>query len=243
MKKYSRKYIGQKFITNEDYTAEVIDGGSKAGDCTCKIEDHIFECQVDNLKKGVYKYPFHPSVHGKGYIGVGEYKTSINGKHTKVYQVWRSMLRRVYDEKYLIKYPTYRNATICKEWHNFQVFAKWVSEESNFREGWQLDKDLMSKDTKGYSPETCTFISQKLNSFLANNRLTNTSGTTGVIWLKRDKKWWCRICIDGENKNLGYFKDKQEAANVYMEARAIEVEKLKELYKDTLPKEILEKIR
>ena len=89
MKKYSRNSIGRKFITNESlggYEVEVIDGGSKRLYCTARIKDYIFECQVSALKRGVCKYPFHPSVHGKGYLGVGDYKVGINGKHTKEYE-------------------------------------------------------------------------------------------------------------------------------------------------------------
>jgi len=89
------------------------------------------------------------------------------------------MLRRCYDPKSHIKHPTYKNVTVCKEWHNFQVFAEWF--EAQHKEEWyELDKDLLSRDNKIYSPETCLLIPCSLNSFLPNSQTNNTSGYTGV---------------------------------------------------------------
>ena len=83
MKRYNRKHINEVYTTNEGYECKVIDGGSKPNYCTCKIENYIFEANYDNVKRGKYKYPFFPSVYNVGYIGVGKYKTKINGKNTK----------------------------------------------------------------------------------------------------------------------------------------------------------------
>ena len=42
-----------------------------------------------------------------------------------------------------------------------------------------------------------------------------TSKYKGVCWNKRAKKFMASICIDGKNKNLGYFDDQVDAAKVY----------------------------
>jgi HNH endonuclease/AP2 domain len=39
----------------------------------------------------------------------------------------------------------------------------------------------------------------------------NTSGSKGVDYRKDKKKWRARICIRGIQRNLGYFKTKEEA--------------------------------
>tara|TARA_R100000231_G_scaffold43392_1_gene37706 strand:+ start:199 stop:729 length:531 start_codon:yes stop_codon:yes gene_type:complete len=50
---------------------------------------------------------------------------------------------------------------------------------------------------------------------LASN---NTSGVTGVSWAKDIKKWLSMICLDGVNKNLGYFTNKEDAIQARKEA-------------------------
>ena len=53
--------------------------------------------QYGNFKNGKIKCPYERSVYGIGYIGEGEYKTKENGKPTRVYETWKSMLQRCYD--------------------------------------------------------------------------------------------------------------------------------------------------
>lgn len=46
-------------------------------------------------------------------------------------------------------------------------------------------------------------------------RSTNTSGYKGVHWDKHAHKWRARIVLDGYNKNLGLFDNREEAAAMY----------------------------
>jgi hypothetical protein len=64
-----------------------------------------------------------------------------------------------------------------------------------------------------------TFAQNSRNSFRQRN---NSSGFKGVSWLERDKRWTVWIHIDGQNRYLGSFQDKYEAAYAY-NRRAIEV--------------------
>lgn len=50
--------------------------------------------------------------------------------------------------------------------------------------------------------ENCRNESKKIN---------NTSGYTGVTWHKRAKKWLAQIMVQGKNRYLGLYKDKEEA--------------------------------
>ena len=49
-----------------------------------------------NFKKGNISCPYEKRVYGIGCLGEGEYKTRENGKHTRVYDTWHSMLERCY---------------------------------------------------------------------------------------------------------------------------------------------------
>lgn len=175
---YCRKYIGGEFKTNQGYTATVIDGGNKNNYCIIDINGWEKEVSVHHLKCGNIKYPYHPNLFGVGYIGDGEYKTKYNKKPSKAYQILHDMITRCYSRKYQIKKPSYKTCTVSKEWHNFQNFAKWF--DSNYMEGFVLDKDLLSSCKKIYSKETCVFIPHCLNSFMTNKKSSNKSECIGV---------------------------------------------------------------
>ena len=99
--KKNKKYdVGRKFKTNEGYEIEIVEKVDK------KRRRIRFEngCEVivfiHHIKTGKIKNPYHPSVYGAGYFGVGDYKARIDGKRTPEYGVWKNMLNRCYDEKY-----------------------------------------------------------------------------------------------------------------------------------------------
>ena len=105
------------------------------------------------------------NVYGVGYIGVGKYKSTEKGKATRCYKTWSHMLERCYDKKYHKKESTYIDCIVCEEWHNFQNFAKWY--EENYyeveNEKMNLDKDILFKGNKIYSPQTCIFVPNRIN--------------------------------------------------------------------------------
>lgn len=120
----------------------------------------------DNFKNGKIKCPYEPRAYGVGYIGEGKYKPLENEKPTRSYSTWQHMLMRCYSEEYQIKKPSYVDCSVCNEWHNFQNFAEWY-EENYYEisgEKMQLDKDILFKGNKIYSPDTCIFVPIKVNA-------------------------------------------------------------------------------
>jgi len=241
--KYNRPHIGEIHTTNSGLTCKVIDGGSKPHYCTIQIENWTNEVRYNAVKGGRIKYPYQPNVYGVGYVGEGKYPKYVNNKNTKAYDLWNGMLQRCYSKEYQEKKPTYIGTTVCKEWHNFQVFAKWFHEESNYKEGWHLDKDLLSKDNKVYSPNTCVFIPPALNSFLTNVKLNNTSGYPGAHFNKYKNKWEASIHSNGKQKHLGTFKNKQIASLTYKLARKKEATKWKKEMMGILPQRVINNIK
>lgn len=120
------------------------------------------------MKKDLYT----PSVHGVGYMGEGKYKST-----SKAYKTWKHMLTRCYDPKYHATRPTYKGCSVCTEWHNFQVFAKWF--EDNYIEGYHLDKDSITKGNKEYSPSNCVFLSQAENTITSHAKTYKFIHPTG----------------------------------------------------------------
>jgi len=220
-KKYLTEHIGECRKTKKvlgGYKCCIVDGGKQDGYVVVRIKDVEFEAKYINFRTRNIRYPFHKSVYGIGYLGIGKYKPKQDGRTTKEYNIWSGMMTRCYNPKYHENKPTYKNVTVCEEWHNFQNFAKWF--EDNYIDGWEIDKDLLSGDSKIYSPKTCVFIPRGLNGFLANSQIKNKN-FTGVSFHKRVKKWQCRINDASTHKiiNLGYFDTKEEALERYKEAR------------------------
>lgn len=86
--------------------------------------------------------------------------------------------------------------------------------------------DLEILDDEVYIDHVNGIVSdnRKENLRIANHRQNirnskvdcrNTSGSTGVYWHKRDKRWTASIGFDGKLHNLGYFLDKAEAESAY----------------------------
>jgi hypothetical protein len=167
--------------------------------------------------------PYSKTVKNVGYFGEGEYKARINNKQTDAYTIWNKILTRSYSNNFHETRPSYKNVTVCKEWHNFQVFAKWYYK--NEIKGYQIDKDLLSEEEKKYSPKTCVFLPPSINSFLTNKQITNTSGCIGVCSYKG--KWIAKISIKNKTINIGVFDTLGEASEHYKKARAVEAEKVK----------------
>lgn len=160
--------LGKTNISNEGCEMKIIEY-KNANNIWVEFQDkhRAKVCTTyNNFKKGEVKNPYHPNVYGVGYYGQGKYKSSINGKPTKVYNHWRDMLRRCYDPYYLNKEPTYIDCYVCEEWHNFQNFSEWFYKHYYEipNERIELDKDILFKGNKIYSPETCILVPQRINT-------------------------------------------------------------------------------
>ena len=122
--------------------------------------------------------PYCKTVYGVGYLGEGEYPTFINSKKTKCYMTWTDMIKRCYEKSYKENKPTYRNCEVCEEWHCYQNFAEWF--KNNYyeieNEKINLDKDILNKGNKIYSPETCIFVPSRIN-----NLFTKTNAKRGNL--------------------------------------------------------------
>ena len=109
----------------------------------------------------------------KEYKTVGNTTTTIKGKDKKSYQCWSNMLKRCYNKNVHNKQPTYKDCSVCNEWLCYANFEKWYDENYYEIEGerTELDKDILFKGNKVYSPITCIFVPQRINTlFTKSNR-------------------------------------------------------------------------
>lgn len=64
-------------------------------------------------------------------------------------------------------------------------------------------------------------VTHKINCRNQSKRKTNTSGNTGLYLCGKTQKWVVRIKVDGISKSLGYFKCKNKALQVRVEAEKL----------------------
>ncbi len=203
---------------------------------------YLIKTTYRNFKTLNIRYPYDKSIYGIGYIGVGDYNASIDRKASPQYDTWHSMLQRCYNEKLHKKRPSYIGCTVCEEWHNFQTFAKWHDENYYKVEGQriELDKDILVKGNKIYSPNTCIFVPQSINTLLIKRDSKRGEFPIGIYFKKKNNKYSVQ-CSNGKDKNqqyLGLFDTPIQAFNVYKSFKENIIKQIADEYKNKIPKNI-----
>ena len=180
--------------------------------------------EMKDVRNGNVKDPYVPSVFGVGVLGT-KYLSAVNGRNTKEYNLWHSMLRRCYSDKYKKKHPTYEGCEVSDKFKSYEYFYEWRHSQIGFdNDGngnpFQLDKDLLVKGNKVYSENVCVFIPSEINSLLINNTASRGEHLIGVNWCKTKKAFKAQVCKNkGNQEHLGYFKTELEAFNAYKTAK------------------------
>ncbi|AMR57734.1 hypothetical protein vB_PsyM_KIL4_0001 [Pseudomonas phage vB_PsyM_KIL4] len=142
-----------------------------------------------------------------GYNSGGGWQVSKDRKPTKEYSRWATMMSRCYNPKCLA-YPDYggRGVSVCTDWHDFQKFAQWYSE--NNTEGWVMDKDLHGGLV--YSPETVVFVPDQINQILkCYEKPLHGVGKATHTWYAKT------VDVDGKQHIKGKFNSPDDAAEYY----------------------------
>lgn len=147
-------------------------------------------------------------------IAVNDYNGST--KNLKSYLVWNHMLERCYDESLRYKFPTYKDCSVCADWLLFSNFKKWF--DDNYVDGYHLDKDILIKGNKVYSPETCCFVPQEINKMLTK---TNSLRGSLPIGVRRAKNGMFIAVISRrkETTQIGTYSTPEKAFMAYKEAK------------------------
>ena len=238
--------LGEINISNEGYKMKIIKY-NKYSDIVIEFQDkHKAKVHTEykHFKKGQVKNPYHPSVYDVGYIGQGKYKVSVNRKQTKVYEHWRDMIKRCYDPYDLNKHPAYIDIYVCDEWLCFQNFAKWFYKNYYEIEGekMQLDKDILVKNNKIYSPNTCVFVPQRINSLFVKQQRKRGEYPIGVSPHKSTNKLQVNCNTLEKYEYLGLFPLNKpfQAFMVYKNFKENYIKQVADKYKDLIPQKLYE---
>ena len=145
---------------------------------------------------------------GTHFAGGGRNDMEYITHDIQIYDIWCKMLSRCYDAETQRKTPTYTTVSVCAEWLTFSNFQKWYKD--NYKEGYEIDKDLLSEGLKIYSPTTCCFIPKYINAIVASIR-KNIRGYT-----ERDGRFYASVQKYGKKVNLGGYATPEEAHAVYV---------------------------
>lgn len=150
--------------------------------------------------------------------------------NTRVYNAWRHMKGRCTSTKVKERQPTYIGVTASDNFKNFTFFHDWWFEQKGYDlPNIELDKDLLIKGNKIYSPDTCLLVPSFINRFLVKCGTLRGSCLIGVHkqgkYKNEDTKYQAMVrehdYLTGKtkNKHLGHFRSELEAFNAYKFAK------------------------
>ena len=210
-----------------------------------KRTGEVVKCAYGTFVKGKVKSHFSASVFGVGITGL-EPTRDENGKMIDSYKCWKRMLQRCYSAKYQEKQPTYIGCCVSDDWIYYPNFKNWYNE--NYYEidnkTSQLDKDVLIKGNKVYSPDTCVFVPNFINLLFTKRQKSRGELPIGVCYHKASKKYVAQLRVfkDGKAtlKYLGCFNTPNEAFEVYKQAKEDYIKEVADEYKDRIPVKLYE---
>jgi hypothetical protein len=224
----NKNRVGEKHITNQGCNIEIIEYFSSIN-CTIQFDNglQIKKLCYGQIKSGAIKNPFYKSSYGVGYLGVGKYDVKI---YFKIYNTWKSLLGRCYNNKWQKRKPTYIGCTVDEKWHNFQVFAQWYKE--NYKENSVLDKDILIKGNKIYSPETCCFVPHQINGLFTKANTIRGKYPIGVS--KMGNRFVTYMAIKNKQMYISLSNTPEEAFQAYKTTKEKHIKDIAEEYRDQI---------
>lgn len=165
------------------------------------------------------------------------------------------MLRRCYSETYRNKTDAYVGCIVCSDWLNYSEFKKWFHADRNSlmrdenESFWHLDKDILVKGNKIYSPETCCFVPQEINKVTVKpkRKLTHQGLPEGVGIIKPktlgSKVGYTARAHTGttdKDRYLGYYDTPEKAFKVYKKVKEGHIKSLAEKWKGKIDDKVYE---
>lgn len=166
-------------------------------------------------------------------IGLNDtnYKINNNNIIKPSYSLWIHMLRRCYRPD--SKTKSYKDCSVCEDWLTYSHFDKWFSEHSNeYGDNYQIDKDILVKGNKVYSPDTCCFVPQEINLLLINRKSCRGSLPLGVQKQTRSDNFMVRLNRYGKAKYVGTFNTIEEAFAAYKQEKEAYIKEVAQRYFD-----------
>lgn len=169
----------------------------------------------DNFIKGKTENPFIPTRYGIGITGIR------NIYKEKEYQTWYGMIQRCYSQnRKNRRWEGYTNCTVNEKFLHYSDFYNWIIKQENYEvwknnEHFHLDKDILCKGNKEYSPEKCCLVPSNVNNLIKGSGKSHKY--MGVSQIRLSGKY-SAICQDGylhRKVYIGTFNTEYEAFLAY----------------------------
>ena len=149
---------------------------------------------------------------------------------TIAYNKWKSMLERCYVSKVHVKRPTYICCYVCDEWKRLSAFKEWF--DKYYQDEYDLEKDIISKGNKVYSPQTCCFVPRAINILITTDRRGQSLYPVGVHRCQWGNcvRYQAHFHHNKSTVHVGYFKTPEEAFYAYKSAKEQKVKELATQY-------------
>lgn len=190
--------------------------------------------QYNNFKNGSVKNSFSKSIYGVGIRG-NKYPTRINGIKEKEYDAWCKILARCF-VKDDIKRPTYVDTSCCDDWLYYPNFYEWLHSQDNFDKWynghrWCVDKDILIKGNKIYSPNTCCLVPDNVNVLFIKSDALRGELPIGVsIHPQHIGKYYVQMSITKNNKRknkyIGLYNNVEDAFIAYKKEKEKYIKKI-----------------
>ena len=207
---------------------------NKAGDDS---EEFIIKVMNDIKYKpdNWSKRAMEPVMCGIGYRGLEGVDCTAES-----YIKWHDMINRCYNVKFHKRQPQYKGCTVCEEWLNYCNFKVWYDQHKIPGMSLDLDKDILFKGNKVYSPETCCFVPHAINTLFLSRKEARGEYPIGVSYEKEKKKFRACMAFMGEQIKLGTFDTAEDAFARYKEYKEDFIQDMAEQYKDEIPNKVYE---
>ena len=168
-----------------------------------------------------------------------KYIPFLNINLMKAKRLWNDMQTRCYNTKLHERFPEYEGCSICDYWmEDKERFYKWVEENYYMvgSEQMDLDKDILVKGNKVYSPETCVFVPHTINTLLVNCRKKRGKYPLGVSYDKG--KYRAALNVDGKMVKLGVYNTPEQAFREYKRHKEALIMVTADKYKGKIPNKV-----
>ena len=190
-------------------------------------------CAWKEFSNGKVKNPYYPEVYGVGIVG-DKYPTWVGDHHTKEYTAWRHMLARCYDKKTKEKQRTYKDVVCCEDWLFYEGFYEWIHSQENFwkwldGDRWCLDKDIIKKGNKFYSPDNCCLVPNNVNILFTTRKNDRGKFPIGVSYSTGKFVATCNNPFTKKSERIGTYNTVEEAFQAYKIRKELFIKQVAEI--------------
>lgn len=199
---------------------------------------------LSSIKSGHIRDRSLPTECGVGFIDIEG--ASIGRNMTPEYSLWNGLLNRCYNKINLSTRPTYKDCVVSENFKYFSKFKEWCNNQVGFKavddkgKSFHLDKDILQKNGKMYSEETCCFVPSEINTALVSSKSRRGELPQGVIWNCTKTRYRARIQRGDKWESLGTYDTTEQAFAIYKINKEGHIKSLADKWKGEIDSRVYE---